>query len=144
MTNFETARSAAEFARQYAADELLGGHVIMLGADDASIEAASGALAAYPGGLQIGGGVNVENAASYLDAGASHVIVTSYVFRDGALDRERLDGLVSAIGKDRLVLDLSCRKKDDGEYYVVTDRWQKVRPPGGCASASRLRSRRAG
>eukprot|EP00793_Prasinoderma_coloniale_P002812 PRCOL_00002294-RA len=125
VTNFETARSAAEFARQYAADELLGGHVIMLGADDASIEAASGALAAYPGGLQIGGGVNVENAASYLDAGASHVIVTSYVFRDGALDRERLDGLVSAIGKDRLVLDLSCRKKDDGEYYVVTDRWQK-------------------
>ena len=87
--------------------------------------------------------MNVENAASYLDAGASHV-VTSYVFRDGALDRERLDGLVSAIGKDRLVLDLSCRKKDDGEYYVVTDRWQKVRPPAGCARASRLRSCRAG
>ena len=28
------------------------------------------------------------------------------------------------MGKQRLVLDLSCRKRD-GKYYVVTDRWQR-------------------
>ncbi|KAJ7544211.1 hypothetical protein O6H91_09G069800 [Diphasiastrum complanatum] len=101
VTNFESETSAAEFARLYKEDGLWGGHVIMLGADALSQAAALEALAAYPGGLQLGGGVSLDNASSYLDAGASHVIVTS-----------------------RLVLDLSCRKKD-GEYVVVTDRWQR-------------------
>ena len=82
------------------------------------------ALEAYPGGLQLGGGVNPENAGMYLDAGASHVIVTSYVFKDGRISWENLDKMVKAVGREHLVLDLSCRKKGDA-YYVVTDRWQK-------------------
>lgn len=82
------------------------------------------ALAAYPGGLQAGGGITPENAASYLDAGASHVIVTSYVFRDGQIHYQNLESIMKETGKENLVLDLSCRKKD-GVYYIVTDRWQK-------------------
>ena len=97
----------------------------MLGANEASRRQALEALGAYPGGLQLGGGVTTENAMEYIDAGASHVIVTSYVFRDGMLDEDRLSSLVSLVGKSRIVLDLSCRKKPDGKYYVVTDRWQK-------------------
>ena len=87
-------------------------------------EAATEALKGWPGGLQIGGGITAENAELWLDRGASHVIVTSYVFHDGQLNAERLDRLCRLISKERLVLDLSCRWKDDG-YYVVTDRWQK-------------------
>ena len=78
----------------------------------------------YPGGLQLGGGVNPDNGAMYLEAGASHVIVTSYVFRDGHISWENLEKMVKAVGKEHLVLDLSCRKKD-GKYYIVTDRWQR-------------------
>ena len=87
-------------------------------------EAATEALKGWPGGLQIGGGITAENAELWLDRGASHVIVTSHVFHDGQLNAERLDRLCRLISKERLVLDLSCRWKDDG-YYVVTDRWQK-------------------
>jgi len=87
-------------------------------------QAAINALSAYPGGLQIGGGITAENASFWLDAGASHVIVTSHVFHDGKLDTDRLTALVNKVGKNRLVLDLSCRKKGN-HYYVVTDRWQK-------------------
>lgn len=121
-TNFVSTRPAAWYAQLYRQDGLTGGHVIMLGPGNES--AAREALAAYPGGLQIGGGVNLENAARWLDAGASHVIVTSWVFREGRLDRERLAELVKAIGKDRLVLDLSCRRRGP-DYVVVTDRWQR-------------------
>ncbi|KAL6909937.1 hypothetical protein ACP4OV_001195 [Aristida adscensionis] len=124
VTNFESDKSPAEFANLYKADELVGGHVIMLGADPASQTAALEALRAYPGGLQVGGGINLENAVSYLNEGASHVIVTSYVFSDGKMDIERLRQLIELVGKQRLVLDLSCRKKD-GRYAIVTDRWQK-------------------
>ena len=85
---------------------------------------ARAALQAYPGGLQIGGGVNLDNARGWLEAGASHVIVTSWVFRGGQVDWERLSQLVGAIGKQRLVLDLSCRRRGE-DYFVVTDRWQK-------------------
>lgn len=81
-------------------------------------------MAAYPQGLQVGGGICPENALEYLEAGASHVIVTSYVFRDGRISYENLDKMVKTVGKERLVLDLSCRKKA-GSYYIVTDRWQK-------------------
>jgi phosphoribosylformimino-5-aminoimidazole carboxamide ribotide isomerase len=87
-------------------------------------EAAVAALRAFPGGMQIGGGVTSDNARRYLDAGASHVIVTSYVFREGHIDRDRLNQMVKTVGKDRLVLDLSCRRRA-AEYYVVTDRWQR-------------------
>ncbi|MDF2716260.1 MAG: hypothetical protein K0R28_3185 [Paenibacillus sp.] len=122
VTNFESDMSSADFARLYAKDGLVGGHVIMLGPGNE--EAAVAALRAYPGGLQLGGGINADNAESYLDAGASHVIVTSYVFKNGQIDFERLTALVNKIGKDKLVLDLSCRRQGD-TYYVVTDRWQK-------------------
>lgn len=121
-TNFVSERPAEWFADLYRRDGLRGGHVILLGPGNEA--AARAALAAYPGGLQLGGGVNLGNAPAWLDAGASHVIVTSWVFRDGRLDAARLEALVRAVGRDRLVLDLSCRVRD-GEYFVVTDRWQK-------------------
>jgi phosphoribosylformimino-5-aminoimidazole carboxamide ribotide isomerase len=121
-TNFVSDQPASWFAELYKCDSLTGGHVIQLG-PGCEPEARS-ALAAYPGGLQIGGGVNIDNARGWLDAGASHVIVTSWVFREGRVDWDRLNSLVKSIGRERLVLDLSCRKRD-GKYYVVTDRWQK-------------------
>jgi len=120
-TNFVSNRSAAWFAKLYRADELMGGHVIMLGPGNET--EARAALAAYPAGLQIGGGINADNARDWLDAGASHVIVTSWVFREGRVDWERLDKLVQTVGEQRLVLDLSCRKRGES-YFVVTDRWQ--------------------
>ncbi len=121
-TNFVSAQSAAWFAELYRRDNLRGGHVIQLGSGNET--EARAALAAFPGGLHLGGGVNAANARGWLDAGASHVIVTSWVFREGRVDWARLDELVQAIGKEKLVLDLSCRKRD-GKYFVVTDRWQK-------------------
>ncbi|KAJ6926470.1 1-(5-phosphoribosyl)-5-[(5-phosphoribosylamino)methylideneamino] imidazole-4-carboxamide isomerase [Populus alba x Populus x berolinensis] len=124
VTNFESDKTAAEFANLYKEDGLMGGHVIMLGADDLSKATAIEALHAYPGGLQVGGGINVNNALSYIEEGASHVIVTSYVFNNGQMDLERLKDLVRVVGKQKLVLDLSCRKKE-GRYAIVTDRWQK-------------------
>jgi phosphoribosylformimino-5-aminoimidazole carboxamide ribotide isomerase len=74
--------------------------------------------------MQMGGGITPDNAKIYLDAGASHVIVTSFVFREGQVDTERLEQLVAAVGQDRLVLDLSCRKQG-ADFWVVTDRWQR-------------------
>ena len=119
--NFESDCSPAEFAALYRKDNLQGGHVIKLGPGNEA--AAQQALAAWPGGLQIGGGITAENAAGYLAMGASHVVVTSYVFRDGKVHHDNLKKLVTAVGRERLVLDLSCKKKD-GRYYIVTDRWQ--------------------
>ena len=121
-TNFVSEKSAAWFAELYRRNQLFGGHVIMLGAGNEN-EARS-ALKTFPGGLQIGGGINSENARGWLDDGASHVIVTSWVFREGRVDWTRLDELVKTIGKEKLVLDLSCRKRGEN-YFVVTDRWQK-------------------
>lgn len=122
-TNFVAAQSSAWFANLYRRDDLRGGHVIMLGPGNET--AAREALAAFPGGLQVGGGINLDNAAAYLEAGASHVILTSWIFHHGTVDYERLRALVTAIGRRRLVLDLSCRKQG-GEYFVVTDRWQTL------------------
>ncbi|HEU0009198.1 MAG TPA: phosphoribosylformimino-5-aminoimidazole carboxamide ribotide isomerase [Verrucomicrobiae bacterium] len=121
-TNFVSERPASWFAELYKRDGLRGGHVIMLGPGNEA--AARDALQAYPGGLHVGGGIHIDNARIWLDAGASHVIVTSWVFRDGHLDTERLASLAAAIGRERLVLDLSCRRRGD-DYFVVTDRWQK-------------------
>jgi len=122
QTNFETLRSAADYARMYREDRLTGGHVICLGPGNE--QAAMSALSAFPGGLQAGGGITTDNARQYLDAGASHVIVTSYVFRQGRVDTQRLKDLCRLVGKRRLVLDLSCRRRA-GAYRVVTDRWQR-------------------
>src|SRR5580692_7528252 len=114
-TNFVSEKPAAWFAELYQRDQLTGGHVIMLGPGNET--AARAALAAYPQGLQIGGGVNAQNARDWLEAGASHVIVTSWVFREGRVDWARLEELVKSIGRERLVLDLSCRRR--GENYFV-------------------------
>lgn len=127
--NFVSEQDAAFYARMYRDAGLRGGHVVLLnGADSPYYEATKQqaflALGAYPGGLQLGGGVNPENAAEYLDAGASHVIVTSFVFKDGQISWENLERMEKSAGREKLVLDLSCRKKDD-RYYIVTDRWQK-------------------
>ncbi len=122
QTHFVSERPAAWYAELYRRDGLKGGHVIMLGPGNKA--QARAALKAYPGGLQVGGGIQLRDAADWLDAGASHVIVTSWVFHAGEVDWERLTGLAQAIGRQRLVLDLSCRKRG-GDYFVVTDRWQK-------------------
>ncbi|MBI3945192.1 MAG: phosphoribosylformimino-5-aminoimidazole carboxamide ribotide isomerase [Armatimonadetes bacterium] len=121
VTNFETDRPAACYAARYRDDGLHGGHVILLGPGNEA--PARAALAAYPGGLQVGGGIHPGSAAGWLAAGASHVIVTSYVFREGRVDHDRLREMADAVGAARLVLDLSCRRRD-GRYLVVTDRWQ--------------------
>lgn len=126
--NFVSAQDAAYYARLYKKDRLNGGHIILLNKTgtpqyQADIALAVQALHAYPFGLQIGGGINEDNALFFLKEGASHVIVTSYVFSDGQLHFDRLQSLSHTIGKKHLVLDLSCRKKNNC-YYVVTDRWQ--------------------
>ena len=120
-TNFVSEKPSSWFAELYKVDQLKGGHIIRLGQgnEKASVEA----LKAYPNGMQIGGGITNENAAGYLNHGATHVIVTSFVFKDGRLNQNNLDLLVSEVGKEKLVLDLSCRIKDH-KYWIVTDRWQ--------------------
>ncbi len=128
VENFKAGQDADYFAHLYRKDGLLGGHVILLNPSSSEYYArtrqqAMKALAAYPGGLQVGGGITAENAGEYIEAGASHVIVTSYVFGDGEIHWDRMEGLRKAVGKNHVVIDVSCRKKDDG-YYIVTDRWQ--------------------
>lgn len=127
--NFVSEADAAFYAEFYKKDDLRGGHIILLNPEtsphyEATKEQALLALRAWRGALQVGGGVRDDNAAFWLDNGASHVIVTSFVFKDGRLNYENLEKLVRAVGKERLVLDLSCRKKE-GAYWIVTDRWQK-------------------
>ena len=127
--NFVSDRDAAYFAKIYQKYGLNGGHVILLNGRESSFygetkRQALLALAAYPGGLQVGGGITAENAAEFLEAGASHVIVTSYVFRGGEILFGNLEQLEKAVGREHIVLDLSCKRRADG-YYIVTDRWQK-------------------
>ncbi|MDF1577493.1 MAG: phosphoribosylformimino-5-aminoimidazole carboxamide ribotide isomerase [Desulfurivibrionaceae bacterium] len=121
-TNFTSDQPPSYYADLYRRDNLTGGHIIMLGPGNE--EAALAALAAWPGGMQIGGGITAANAAGWLARGAAAVIVTSYVFKDGMVDERRLRELAGLVGSDRLVIDLSCRRRE-GRYYVVTDRWQK-------------------
>ncbi|MBQ6590652.1 MAG: phosphoribosylformimino-5-aminoimidazole carboxamide ribotide isomerase [Lachnospiraceae bacterium] len=130
--NFVSGLDAAHYAALYREKGLDGGHIILLdsarsepAAYEADLSQALAALAAFPGGMQAGGGVDPSNAARFLDAGASHVIVTSYVFRGGLLDMARLEEMKRAAGRERLVLDLSCRRRQDGSFAVVTDRWQR-------------------
>lgn len=127
--NFVAGQDAAYYAELYKCHKIKNGHIIMLNHVESSYYEATkaqalSALSVYPGGLQAGGGITPENAAQFLDAGASHVIVTSYVFRDGRINFENLHKLVKETGKEKLVLDLSCRIKN-GDYHIVTDRWQK-------------------
>lgn len=126
--NFVSKKDAAYYASLYKKYGLKGGHIILLNAKDsiyyeATKAQAKAALAAFSGGMQIGGGITAENASEYIAAGASHVIVTSYVFKHGEILQNRLEALKQAVGKEHIVLDLSARKYEDG-YYVMTDRWQ--------------------
>lgn len=127
--NFVSEQDGAFFAKLYQSYGLKGGHIILLNSVDspwyeATKEQAVKALAAYPGGMQIGGGIREDNALEFLRAGASHVIVTSYVFQNGMIHYERLEKLKKTTGKEHLVLDLSCRRQGE-DYYIVTDRWQR-------------------
>lgn len=128
--NFVAAQDAAYFARIYRDAGIRGGHIILLNSVDSDFYSvtraeAFKALQAYPGGLQVGGGITPDNAKEFLEAGASHVIVTSYVFKEGKIHYERLNQLRKMVGKEHLVIDLSCRKTLNG-YMVATDRWQKL------------------
>jgi phosphoribosylformimino-5-aminoimidazole carboxamide ribotide isomerase len=138
VENFVSDKPSSYYSELYRQDDLTGGHVIILGKDNSSVAAAKDALLAWPMGLQLGGGVNTSNAKLWLDAGASKLIVTSFVFSGGQLQEERLNELVQLVGKERIVLDLSCRKRD-GKYFVVTDRWQTFTDLKVSSSAS-LRS----
>ena len=127
-TNFSSELGADFYAGLYRKDGLRGGHIILLnpaGSDyyEMTRRQALSALSVFPGGMQIGGGITAENAVGYLEAGASHVIVTSYVFLDGEVRLDRMERLKNTVGRERVVIDLSCRKKD-GDYYIVTNRWQ--------------------
>ena len=127
--NFESEQDGGYYAKLYKKHNLKGGHIILLNPStseyyEADREQAFSALLAYPKGFQIGGGITAENAMEYIEKGASHVIVTSYVFKDGKINYDNIHKLVDAVGKERIVLDLSCRKKGN-DYYIVTDRWQK-------------------
>lgn len=127
--NFVAEQDAAYYAHLYKEEGLSGGHIILLNSRDsdyyeATKEQAMRALREYPGGLQVGGGITAENAGEFIAAGASHVIVTSYVFSGGRVNYENLARMEAAVGKEHLVLDVSCRKRGTS-YYIVTDRWQK-------------------
>jgi phosphoribosylformimino-5-aminoimidazole carboxamide ribotide isomerase len=129
IENFVSDRGAKYFANLYKEYNLPGGHIIILnksGTDEyeKSLAQAKEALAVFPGGMQIGGGVNDKNAASFLEMGASAVIVTSFIFTDGQINKERLR-IISERAKGKLVLDLSVRAKG-GEYFITTDRWKTV------------------
>jgi len=124
IENFVSERGSRYYAQMYRDDNLTGGHVIMLGSGNE--ESATLALKEYPHGLQLGGGITPQNAAHWLDCGASHVIVTSYIFEEIFFSDERLSALVKSVGKDRLVIDLSCRVCSDGGWKVAKDRWQTM------------------
>jgi phosphoribosylformimino-5-aminoimidazole carboxamide ribotide isomerase len=143
MDNFVSSKDAVFYARMYKELGLSGGHVILLnpvnspfyeGAKKQALEALKGAA----GTLQIGGGITADNAAEFIEAGATHIIVTSYVFKNGRISMTNLKKLVKAVGKDKIVLDLSCKlvtgdeTREDG-YYIVTDRWQKLTDVKLCA-----------
>lgn len=122
-TNFISPYDARYYAELYRDNHLQGGHVIALGPGNK--EEALKALNAWPQGLQFGGGVNRENAAEFLEAGASHVIVTSYLFEHGELSSDRLEAIKRETGSEHLVLDLSCRRTHAG-WSIATDRWQTI------------------
>ena len=124
IENFVSERDSRYYAQMYRNDNLVGGHIIMLGSGNE--ESAQDAIKEYPQGLQLGGGITPQNAVHWLDCGASHVIVTSYIFEGSNFSNERLSSMVEAVGKDRLVIDLSCRVCSEGGWKVAKDRWQTI------------------
>ncbi len=127
--NFVSEKDAAFYAGLFKKHDLKGGHAIILNKKgtpeyEASLKQCISALSEFPGGLQAGGGIDDKNAGIFLDAGASHVIVTSFVFSDGKVNYDNLEKITGAVTRKRLVLDMSC-KAFDGKYFVMTDRWTK-------------------
>jgi len=141
VENFSTNAPVSGFVERYKHDNLRGGHIIKLG--EGNDDSAKSALEQWKDAFQIGGGINDENAKTWIDCGASHVIVTSFVFKDARINIENLQKLYKAVGKERITLDLSC-KKQDGEYYIVTDRWQKFTSETICAKTLDFLSRYCG
>lgn len=128
--NFVSSRSAGEYAKLYKTHGLFGGHVVMLNAPgdsmyEETLAQAKEALSVFPGGLQIGGSINHKNAADFIALGASHVVVTSFVFHEGLVDMDKLKSLCDAVGPEKIVLDLSV-KKVENDYHVATERWQNI------------------
>jgi len=123
-TNYVSQHDSAHYAALYRDNEVLNSHVIKLG--PGCDETAELALKTWPQHLQVGGGINAENAAAWIEKGASKVIVTSYLFPGGSISRERLALLESGVGKDRLVIDLSCRRVRGTGWVVAMDRWQRL------------------
>ena len=128
--NFVAEKEADYYAKRYKSDGLEGGHIILLnkaGTKEYEVTKAAAlkALGAYRGGMQVGGGITAENAKEFIDAGASHVLVTSYVFNNGRIDYDALERLLAAVGREHICLDLSCKRKAD-KYFIVTDRWQNM------------------
>jgi phosphoribosylformimino-5-aminoimidazole carboxamide ribotide isomerase len=123
ITNFVSDKDARRYALCYKQDNLRGGHVIQLGPGNE--QAATSALSAWPGGLQLGGGITPDNGPSWLEKGADKVIVTSFLFTGDLLDMDKVKAMSDAVGKDRLVIDLSCRRTEDG-FFVATNKWQTV------------------
>ena len=133
IDNFVSDHSAGYYAALFQRKNITGGHIVLLNAPDspqyeATRKQALEALSVWPGGMQLGGGVNAENAEFWLNAGASHVVVTTYAFSGGKINFEHLEALRSAVGREHIVLDVSCKKKeqDSTHYFIVTDRWQNM------------------
>ncbi|KAF2733483.1 Phosphoribosylformimino-5-aminoimidazole carboxamide ribotide isomerase [Polyplosphaeria fusca] len=124
-TNFTSEHPSAYYTKLYRDNELAGAHVIMLGPGNDA--AAKEALAAWPNGMQVGGGITEKNAAEWIDNGAEKVIITSYLFPNSTFSMERLQAVLSALDNDKskLVIDLSCRRKD-GSWFVATNKWQTI------------------
>ena len=128
LENFVSEKHASDYANLYKEKGLKGGHVILLNNRDSEYyeetkKEAIGALRVYPNGLQIGGGITDENAKEYIDLGASHVIVTSYLFEDGRFSLSKMKKLADAVGREHVVFDLSVKCFEDG-YHIMADRWQ--------------------
>ncbi|CAJ0649633.1 8080_t:CDS:2 [Entrophospora sp. SA101] len=104
LTNFVSSENSGYYAKLYKQYNLTGGHIIKLGAGNN--EAAKEALETWPGGLQIGGGITLDNAQEWIDYGADKIILTSYLFPDAKFSFERLKKLSEKIGKDKIVIDL--------------------------------------
>ncbi|KAI9826660.1 MAG: Enzyme that catalyzes the fourth step in the histidine pathway [Thelocarpon impressellum] len=124
-TNHVSKLPASHFADLYRQNDVIGAHVIMLGPGNE--EAARDALRAWKGGLQIGGGISESTAAEWINWGAEKVIITSYLFPRGKFSMDRLRSVLAALGDDKqkLVIDLSCRRKED-TWIVAMDKWQTL------------------
>ncbi|KAK4668120.1 Enzyme that catalyzes the fourth step in the histidine pathway [Podospora pseudoanserina] len=137
LTNFISPHPPSYFSKLYKENDLHGAHVIMLGPGNRT--AAIESLAAWPNNLQIGGGINETNAQEWINLGASKVIITSYLFPNGAFSQERLDKVLVALGgdKEKLVIDLSCRRKGEDRWFVAMDKWQTITDMEVCEESIR-------